>query len=78
MKYKVYNRKNEFLGIINGLDPTDAIREAKLFDMRGASRVEECTPDPTPTTKPPSCASVNHRSTRRMIVIPRARKQLLN
>jgi len=40
MKYKVYDKKDEFLGIINGKDEKDALKEAKAFDMDDAFRVE--------------------------------------
>lgn len=46
MKYKVYDRKGEFLGIINGKNEQDALKEAKAFDMYGAYRVEKIEQQP--------------------------------
>lgn len=40
-KYKVFNQKGEFLGVINGLDEEDALHEALIFEMRDAYRAEK-------------------------------------
>lgn len=74
MKYKVYNKANEFLGIINGRDPLDAMKEARLFDMDTAERVEECTERNTKKTFRPDGFTQNSAN----VVIPRARRKLMN
>lgn len=36
LKFKIYNIKGEFLGIIHGRNAKNAIKEAKIFDMADA------------------------------------------
>ena len=36
MRFKVYNKVGEFLGVIYGDNEKHAIKEALLFDMKGA------------------------------------------
>lgn len=40
-KYNVFDKDNNYLGVIHGSTPEEALAEAKLFNMPTADHVEE-------------------------------------